>query len=203
MQDPFWSSGRGYLLCQKSDKFRWLFRQLSWLSKIGNPRLFYEWIFIDLPWNISKKAQADTHSNSASGAYLLEVPDRKKWKPSRSLLFLGRFKVCAFYFQFSLTKYINLYYFSLWTGMCISLVFMWSQCWKMESSIVSSDKFLPCFTQNSVAAAVTVEDCSGGLQLQTVFLPLAAFYRALTPGPRQPTAYVQPVPRQNRRDEVR
>lgn len=46
----------------------------------ATPALFYEWIFTDLPWNVSKASQADSHWNSVSGAYLLEVPDRKKQK---------------------------------------------------------------------------------------------------------------------------
>lgn len=69
-------------------------------------------------------------------------------------MFLVWFEVCVFYFQFSLTKHMYLYYFSLWSDMCISLVFMWSWYGKMESSTASSDKSLSCFTPNSVAAAV-------------------------------------------------
>ena len=61
----------------------------------------------------------------------------------------------------------------------------------MESSLASFDKFLPRFTPNAVAAADTVKVFSGGLQLQTILLPLAAFHRAFTPGPMQPTAHVR------------
>lgn len=69
-------------------------------------------------------------------------------------------------FPFSLTKHLYLYYFLLWSDICMSLVSMWSQSGKVESSTAPSDKSGPCL--NAVAAAVTVEGLGGGL-------PLAAF----------------------------
>lgn len=72
-------------------------------------------------------------------------------------------------FPFSLTKHLYLLGFLfLLSDICVSLVFMWSQSGKMESSTGSFGKSGPCL--NPVAVVVTVEDFSGG-QLFPAFSP--------------------------------
>lgn len=76
--------------------------------------------------------------------------------------FLGRFEVCILCFHFLLqSTFISIIF--CYDQIFVSLVSMWSQSGKVDSSTASFAKSGPCL--NTVAVVVTVEDLSRELPL--------------------------------------